>query len=678
MQFLNSIILFGLGAAALPLLIHLFSRRRARDIAFPSIEFLERMKTDRMRRLRFRQILALILRTLIIAAVILAFARPAFRSMFQKDAHTTAVIVIDGSESMKYVDNGEALFDAAVRKAREIISLLEEEDRAALILSGREPVIPGGGLTGNRAELLKTLHSLENPGGSGNSTVAFASALALLKSAPTPNRELYFITDGADNALPDSFGTDERVRLYILPAGPEKRGGAVLDDIELAEHLLAPGKKTTVRVTGFADSDADRAGVEFFVNGERKGRTEAMSRGGRIEARFDYLPENPGWYSVYATVHDGRFESGETRRLTFRVPEKRNILICGDSPADMYFPARALNPDPDRPLVSLKTATVSALTTADFENADVVVLAGVRALPSNLYHRLRSAVADRGAGLVVFTPREMDPALYGDGIFRDLFPADTGSRVTFDSSQGSAVRIDWYNYSHPVLRGISPGGGFRKPAVTSYLKLSPRGNISVLARLTDGSPAIGSASYGRGRVVVFAMDATPESGDLPLTGLFLPLFVRTVQFASGDVLLGGRYETGDPLRESPGDVSGGLSVTIKPENAPARAVEISPDENGAAVRGEIAGRPGFYSLSAGGRERTRFSVDVPRTELRFERAGAPKMAKAFRGVRWKSLKETESIAAAVRKDRYGRELFGMFVLLAAALLAAEMAVSRKA
>ena len=41
MNFLNPSVLFALGAAALPVLIHLLSRRRAKDVSFPSIEFLE-------------------------------------------------------------------------------------------------------------------------------------------------------------------------------------------------------------------------------------------------------------------------------------------------------------------------------------------------------------------------------------------------------------------------------------------------------------------------------------------------------------------------------------------------------------------------------------------------------------------------------------------------------------
>ncbi|MHB9028354.1 MAG: hypothetical protein ACYC9O_06265, partial [Candidatus Latescibacterota bacterium] len=175
-------------------------------------------------------------------------------------------------------------------------------------------------------------------------------------------------------------------------------------------------------------------------------------------------------------------------------------------------------------------------------------------------------------------------------------------------------------------------------------------------------------------------------------------------------LSAGRYEVGEPLREEVAGVAAGSAMVLKPENAPARAVNLVPVPSGVAIKDETAGNPGFFSLlvstplsdrtstslsdrtstslsdrtstplsdRAGGAERSRFVVDTPRAEVRFERADDRALAAAFKTVRWKSLKESENLAEAVRKDRYGKELFGWFILGALALMAAEMAVSRKA
>jgi hypothetical protein len=739
MNFLNPLMLFGLGAAALPVLIHLFSRRRAKDVQYPSIEFLERMKTDRMRRLRFRQMLALLLRTLAVVAVVLAFARPAVRSSFRESARTSAVVMIDASASMRYVDNGELLFDAARRKAQEILALFGEGDRTAVVLSGKEPIVFGTGPVTDGKALLRDIQSSQASFGSADPTSAFRSALEQLRSAPAPNRELYYLTDGAANAFPESLAqapqlerssswgprASDGVRLYVVLLGPAERGGAVIESVELRDRLLAPGREAAFLVTGSVGPGEESADVEFFVNGQRTGRKEAVktgshpnlikaqvgdSGGGRFETEFRYTFEVPGFYSVKSSVPDGRYEPGETRRMVVRVPEKKRILLCGGSPADLYFLVKALRTGAGDSARAVKTMTTGELTAGDLDAADTIVLSGVRSLPHALYRKLLSAVADRGAGLVVFPPAEADPSLYAEGIFSDIFPATVDKRVTLDAKEGNSAGvapnhvlhdsgtpsafIDRFDLGHPILANLSRDGRFQRPTVRSYLRMVPRSAVSVAARFSDGSVAIGSAACGRGKAVVFGIAASLDSGDFPLTGLFVPIFIRSVQYVSGIEPLGGRYETGEPIRERVGTLMPGEQVIVKPEHGPARAADVTIEANGALMKepGGVENMPGFCSVlvapqleqsssrgpRVGAEERARFSVDIPVSELRFARAPYRRMAEAFSGIHWKSLKGSDNLAEVIRRDRYGMDLYGVFLLLAGLLLAVEMAVSRRA
>ena len=54
MSFLNPFFLFGLAAAAIPILIHLFTRRRPRERPFSSLEFLSEVNQSEIRRLRLK------------------------------------------------------------------------------------------------------------------------------------------------------------------------------------------------------------------------------------------------------------------------------------------------------------------------------------------------------------------------------------------------------------------------------------------------------------------------------------------------------------------------------------------------------------------------------------------------------------------------------------------------
>jgi len=73
MGFLNAAFLIGLIAGAVPVIIHLLNRRRVKRVKFSSLEFLEEVNRQRMRRINLRRILILLLRTLaVIMSVSLA------------------------------------------------------------------------------------------------------------------------------------------------------------------------------------------------------------------------------------------------------------------------------------------------------------------------------------------------------------------------------------------------------------------------------------------------------------------------------------------------------------------------------------------------------------------------------------------------------------------------------
>src|SRR6202165_1607324 len=76
MAFLTPLFLLGLGAIAIPVLIHLIQRERKRVVEFPSLMFVRRIPYQSVRRRRIRHWLLLLLRAAAVALLVAAFARP--------------------------------------------------------------------------------------------------------------------------------------------------------------------------------------------------------------------------------------------------------------------------------------------------------------------------------------------------------------------------------------------------------------------------------------------------------------------------------------------------------------------------------------------------------------------------------------------------------------------------
>ncbi|HQR29810.1 MAG TPA: BatA domain-containing protein, partial [Anaeromyxobacteraceae bacterium] len=80
LSFANAALLWGLAAAAIPLAIHLFYRRRPKPMPFPAIDLVLRARRETERRLRLRRVLLFVARTALLAAAALAIARPVLQA----------------------------------------------------------------------------------------------------------------------------------------------------------------------------------------------------------------------------------------------------------------------------------------------------------------------------------------------------------------------------------------------------------------------------------------------------------------------------------------------------------------------------------------------------------------------------------------------------------------------
>ncbi len=109
MSFLTPLLLVGLPLAALPILIHLINQRRFQTVEWGAIRFL--LEANRMSRgyARIRRWLILLFRTLAVAALIFAIARPlasGWLGLATGGKAETTIVIIDRSASMGQLGRG--------------------------------------------------------------------------------------------------------------------------------------------------------------------------------------------------------------------------------------------------------------------------------------------------------------------------------------------------------------------------------------------------------------------------------------------------------------------------------------------------------------------------------------------------------------------------------------------
>jgi len=204
-SFLNATILLAAVAALIPLIIHLFSKKRVKIIEFSSLRYLKAMQRRQVRRLKIRQLLLLILRMLIIFVAVMAFARPTTKSdLVGTHAAVSAVVLFDNSASMnRYVADGN-LYTLALKKTRELLETFSQADEVSLVplcdVSETDDEIAFS----SAAVALKKLELTRLCYGPADFETTLELAVELIDHSKNLNREIYIVSDRQRHTLPEN------------------------------------------------------------------------------------------------------------------------------------------------------------------------------------------------------------------------------------------------------------------------------------------------------------------------------------------------------------------------------------------------------------------------------------------------------------------------------------------
>ncbi len=160
--FANAPLLYGLAAAAVPIVIHLLNRRKFREVPWAAMRFLLAAIRKNRRRIRIEQWLLLAIRTLIVLLVVTAMAKPFLEAFGAVIAghRTHRVLVLDASLSMGYTSGDSSRFDQAKALAAQLVKDSRSGDAISVILMGDPPRVVIGDPSPNLSEVEKEIDEL--------------------------------------------------------------------------------------------------------------------------------------------------------------------------------------------------------------------------------------------------------------------------------------------------------------------------------------------------------------------------------------------------------------------------------------------------------------------------------------------------------------------------------------
>jgi hypothetical protein len=570
MHFIQFGMLGALGALAIPIIIHLFFRQRARPIDLGTLQFLKVVLGENARRRRLKRWLLLALRMACLALIAFVFARPYMLATEPDVADSQVVILLDRSASMGLKGSNRPI-DQALEMARTILGRIGQGTQLEVATFDRA-VHP---LT-EPADLRKAV--IELPADGTDYGAALAWARDIFTRSRKRTKVLHILTDlqrsGLDRGEVVSLPGDIDVQLRDFGRAFPKNVGVT--GVTIAPQTIRPGDSVSITATVLNASPLPIASCPIRLQIAAGNQTRDLKQTINLEGvatasvtfSLDAMPEGL-WRGHIEVSAEDELAFDDRRFLAFPVaPPARILVVDGDPGNDPYqsesfFLQAALRLAAQgevytkTPFDSRRVELSGGVGLPDLEKIEAAVLANVETLADADLKRL-STFVDRGGGLLVFTGDRVRP----EGAAR---LAEAGLGVGQVLERVTATELPWrlerWEVEHPVFKLFAGAerGDLRRPAFTTITPIKPDAGARVLAWFRGGVPALVEQAKGHGKVLWFASACDRAWGDWPRGRMYVPMVHQLVAYVS-NLSDGGRVRqeiaTGE---KKPGLVeSGGL------------------------------------------------------------------------------------------------------------------------
>lgn len=532
LSFLNPLFLFGLAAAALPILIHRLTRRKAITKRFSAVRLLIRSQQVMSKPQRIKHLLLLALRVLTVITLVFLMARPLLTEPgflhVREDAPT--LVILDNSMSMGYREDQGTRYDIAKKAAREIIGRLKGE---VLLLPTSSPHLEDRWMS--REEALQELERKPLAINRGDPITALNLGNRLLNESKKPGAIL-IITDmvrgdweGFDLSQLGTISSETKVN-FLRIGSPDRDSNVAVNRLNLIEGEAVAGVPARLEVvlSNFSEGTKDVL-VQLYLSDVKKDQ-KSLTLKAREEGMvyFDLFLDRPGRIVGLVRISGDRLPFDDVLPFSMNVREKVNVLVVDGDPrtslkaGESYYVANALQPGGSESTpFHAKVITEEEFPTVDLKPFEALFLLNVaRPHISKLLSFLES-----GKPVFLFLGDRVFPEDY------NAFPLSPWRIREVQDAEG--LRVSDIHKGRPILRSISETGWESLRTASFHRYYKTEGGATNLLTFKNRDPLLIETGWGKGKIFLFTSSADLDWNDLPVKAVFLPLIQGLLKEATG-------------------------------------------------------------------------------------------------------------------------------------------------
>lgn len=523
MTFLQPSFLWALTALALPVIIHLFNFRKYKKVYFTNVKFLRQVQIETKSKSRLRELLVLLFRMLMLAALVLAFSQPVIRDKNNAQIQAGSRYIslyIDNSFSMENLGRNGPLLDQARQKAKELVNAFGIQDKFQVLTNefqGKQQRFC------DKQEAIALIDEIRSSAVPRKLNQVIERQRELLNGTGSNAKRMFILSDAQKstfNLL--QLQKQDSTPIALVPFAPNLVNNVFIDSCWFESPVQQSGEiqHLRARIVNKGDKTIESGSAKLLVNGNPIALSSfTLLPGALTELRFTFECKTSGlnFGSVkiddYPVTFDDVFYFAFNSQLNIPV-----YLINGNVQSGDALQALFSNDS----LFQVSIGTESQINYSTFRKVEVIVLNQLKDIPSGLVSELQR-FSEKGGAIIVL-PADAETGLGYTGLLSALNLPGLGAADT------SNLRVEKIELASGFYSGV-----FEKleedlnlPLIKKHYRLNKnsRNDFEALLKLINGDILLGRSKFKQAEVYLFSASLNNSSGSFGKHALFVPTFYR--------------------------------------------------------------------------------------------------------------------------------------------------------
>ena len=432
-NFLNSNVLWGLFAIAIPIIIHLFNLRRVKRVEFSNTSLLRRVKEESSAKRKPVELLILMSRVLGVVLLILTFARPVYKDA-QNDLSLQGEVLLylDNSFSLSVKDQGgQSAFDNAYNLSQDLVNAYPDGTIFRFIENAYSNSIA---TEFTKSSLTDNLTEIQQVGVDRS-----FEEISNRQKGQAISGDVYLVSDFQNSQGLNLLSADTTSNYFLVPAIGSDYSNVFVDSVFLQNTFLSGSVTNLLKVRlRRNDRSIDQVNLKLYID-ERLSGTNQISFGEDLIVDYDFeIPiADQAINEIRISLDDPGLAFDNDYYLAINQLDKIRVLELYESNTPSFVSSLF----DDNELFQFERGNSNALDNQQIESADFIIINQLSAYSNQLSNAIAGSI-DNGKTVLVI-PSEKIAAIELNRI---------GLSVVGDTRQ--RVVLDIPNYENPFFEGV--------------------------------------------------------------------------------------------------------------------------------------------------------------------------------------------------------------------------------